>query len=52
MQLNLHSIFTLTQRLFPLLEAAVVRAAGSETAYDDPARVINIGSIDGLRVPP
>ena len=42
--LNLHRVFTLTQQLTPLLEAA-----GSRT--EDPARVIHIGSIDALRVP-
>jgi NAD(P)-dependent dehydrogenase (short-subunit alcohol dehydrogenase family) len=36
--------FFLTRALLPLLEAA--------GTPDDPARVINIGSIDGLRVPP
>ena len=42
MDLNVKSPFFLTQRLLPLLEAA-----GSA---DDYARVINIGSIDGLHV--
>jgi NAD(P)-dependent dehydrogenase (short-subunit alcohol dehydrogenase family) len=41
--LNLKTPFFLTQALLPLLEAAGTR--------DDPARVINIGSIDGLHVP-
>lgn len=41
--LNLQRVFTLTQRLTPLLEAGA--RAG------DPARIINIGSVDGLRVP-
>ena len=40
---NLESVFHLTVGLLPAL-----RAAASE---DDPARVINIGSIDGIRVP-
>ncbi|HTT28562.1 MAG TPA: SDR family oxidoreductase [Solirubrobacteraceae bacterium] len=40
---NLEGIFHLTVGLLPALRAA----AGA----DDPARVINIGSIDGLRVP-
>ena len=42
LNVNLKSPFFLTQKLLPLLEAA-----GS---HDDPARVINIGSIDGLHV--
>ncbi|KID98892.1 short chain dehydrogenase/reductase, partial [Metarhizium majus ARSEF 297] len=41
--LNLQRAFTLTQLCLPLLERA-----GSQ---DDPARVIHIGSIDGVRVP-
>jgi NAD(P)-dependent dehydrogenase (short-subunit alcohol dehydrogenase family) len=42
--LNLKAPFFLTRAFLPLLEAS-----GTQ---DDPARVINIGSIDGLRVPP
>jgi NAD(P)-dependent dehydrogenase (short-subunit alcohol dehydrogenase family) len=42
--LNLKAPFFLTRAFLPLLEAA--------GTHDDPARVINIGSIDGLRVPP
>jgi NAD(P)-dependent dehydrogenase (short-subunit alcohol dehydrogenase family) len=42
--LNLKTPFFLTRAFLPLLEAA--------GTHDDPARVINIGSIDGLRVPP
>lgn len=43
MMLNVQRVFTLTQAVTPLLEKAQ-----SEL---NPARVINIGSIDGLRVP-
>lgn len=43
LNLNLKSVFFLTQSLLPLL-----RAAGT---HDDPARVINTGSIDGLHAP-
>lgn len=43
LDLNLKGVFYLTQALLPLLRAA----ATSES----PARVINIGSIDGLRAP-
>ena len=42
--LDLKAPFFLTRALLPLLEAA--------GTPDDPARVINIGSIDGLRVSP
>jgi NAD(P)-dependent dehydrogenase (short-subunit alcohol dehydrogenase family) len=41
--LNLKSLFFLTRDLLPILEKAATP--------EDPARVINIGSIDGLRVP-
>src|SRR5262252_195470 len=43
MDLNLKSIFFLTRDLLPLLKKAAT--------HSDPARVINIGSIDGLHVP-
>ena len=41
--LNLKAPFLLTRACLPLLRAAATA--------DDPARVINVGSIDGLRVP-
>jgi NAD(P)-dependent dehydrogenase (short-subunit alcohol dehydrogenase family) len=41
--LNLKSVFQLTRRLLPQLEKAA--------SDDDPARVINVGSIDGIQVP-
>ncbi len=41
--LNLKSVFELTRALLPELEAAA--------SAEDPARVINIGSIDGIHVP-
>ena len=44
LELNLKAPFFLTRAMLPLLEAG----AGP----GDPARVINVGSIDGLRVPP
>jgi NAD(P)-dependent dehydrogenase (short-subunit alcohol dehydrogenase family) len=43
LDLNTKSIFLLTRALAPLLEKAATR--------EDPARVINIGSIDGFKVP-
>ncbi len=41
--LNVKAIFHLTRQLRPLLTAAATA--------EDPARVINIGSVDGIRVP-
>lgn len=41
--LNVKGVFHLTKFMLPLLEAAGVE--------DDPARIINIGSIDGLKPP-
>ncbi|CAN5900941.1 SDR family oxidoreductase [soil metagenome] len=43
MDTNVKGVFFLTQRLLPLLEAGATS--------DDPARVINIGSVDGIRTP-
>jgi 2-deoxy-D-gluconate 3-dehydrogenase len=43
MDTNVKGVFFLTQRLLPLLEAA--------GTADDPARVVNIGSIDGIKAP-
>ena len=44
LNLNLKAPFFLTRSFLPLLEAAATE--------DDPARILNVGSIDGLRVPP
>lgn len=41
--LNLHRVFDITRMLTPLLE--------SGASAEDPSRIINIGSVDGLRVP-
>lgn len=43
LDLNVQGVFHLTKFLLPQLRAA--------SAPDDPARVINIGSIDGIQVP-
>lgn len=44
MDTNVKGVFFLTQKLLPNLRAAA--------SHDDPSRVINIGSIDGLHVNP
>ncbi|HVC68975.1 MAG TPA: SDR family NAD(P)-dependent oxidoreductase [Acidimicrobiales bacterium] len=43
LSLNVKGVFHTTKFLLPLLEAA--------SSEDDPARVVNIGSIDGIHVP-
>jgi len=43
LDVNVKAVFALTQALLPALRAAA--------SAEDPARVINIGSIDGLRAP-
>ncbi len=43
MDTNVKGVFFLTQRLLPLLEAGATSG--------DPSRVINIGSIDGIKTP-
>lgn len=49
--LNLHRVFTLTQLLTPLLEKAARPASSPGSEDGIPSRVVNIGSVDGLRVP-
>ena len=43
MDTNVKGVFFLTQKMLPLLEA--------KATNEDPSRVINIGSIDGIRTP-
>jgi NAD(P)-dependent dehydrogenase (short-subunit alcohol dehydrogenase family) len=43
MDTNVKGVFFLTQKLLPLLEAGATA--------EDPARVINVGSVDGIRTP-
>ncbi|HET9692037.1 MAG TPA: SDR family oxidoreductase [Acidimicrobiales bacterium] len=43
LDVNVKAVFALTQALLPLLRAAATP--------DEPARVINIGSVDGIRTP-
>jgi NAD(P)-dependent dehydrogenase (short-subunit alcohol dehydrogenase family) len=46
--INVKAVFHLTQQFLPLLRAA---AGPDGESGEDPARVINVGSIDGMRVP-
>ncbi|MEM9623541.1 MAG: SDR family NAD(P)-dependent oxidoreductase [Pseudomonadota bacterium] len=43
MNTNVKGPFFLTQKLLPLLEAA--------GTFDEPARIVNVGSIDGIKTP-
>jgi len=43
MNTNVKGPFFLTQQLLPLLEAAAT--------FDEPARIVNVGSIDGIKTP-
>ena len=43
MDTNVKGPFFLTQQLLPLLEAAAT--------FEEPARIVNVGSIDGIKTP-
>jgi 2-deoxy-D-gluconate 3-dehydrogenase len=43
MDTNVKGVFFLTQRMLPLLEAGATA--------EDPARIVNIGSVDGIKLP-
>ncbi|KAH9889881.1 NAD-P-binding protein [Cubamyces lactineus] len=49
--LNLQRVFTLTQKCLPLLRAGAEQGGLDGDVYRDPARIINIGSVEGLAVP-
>lgn len=49
--LNLKRVFTLTQKLTPSLLASLPANSPEDGPWQDPARIINIGSVDGIRVP-
>jgi len=44
-------VFTLTQKLLPLLRAGAAQGGQTRDVFNDPARIINIGSVEGLGVP-
>ncbi|KAF8528006.1 NAD-P-binding protein [Hysterangium stoloniferum] len=50
--LNVQRIFTLTQLCLPLLRAAALEGGKNGSSFNDPARIINIGSVEGEHVPP
>ncbi|KAF9229131.1 NAD(P)-binding protein [Gyrodon lividus] len=49
--LNLQRVFTLTQKLLPLLRAGAAQGGRTDTVFNDPSRIINIGSVEGLGIP-
>ncbi|KAK7689972.1 hypothetical protein QCA50_006612 [Cerrena zonata] len=49
--LNVQRVFTLTQKCLPLLRAGATQGGQDGLVYKDPARIINIGSVEGLGVP-
>ncbi|KAG9103482.1 hypothetical protein FRC06_010464 [Ceratobasidium sp. 370] len=49
--LNVQRVFTLTQALLPLLRKAARQGGRTNECWNDPARIINIGSVEGERVP-
>ncbi|OBZ78559.1 Rhamnolipids biosynthesis 3-oxoacyl-[acyl-carrier-protein] reductase [Grifola frondosa] len=52
LMLNVQRVFTLTQKCLPLLRAAARASEMTGNVPNDPARVINIGSVEGEGVPP
>jgi len=44
-------VFTVTQKCLPLLRAAAEQGGRDGSAWNDPSRIINIGSFSGIRVP-
>jgi len=49
--LNLQRVFTLTQKCLPLLRTAANESGKDGESYVDPARIINIGSVEGIMIP-
>jgi len=51
LNLNVQRVFTLTQTCLPLLRAAGEQGGKDGSSFKDPARIINIGSVEGEGVP-
>jgi len=51
LNLNVQRVFTLTQKCLPLLREASVQGGMDGSSFKDPARIINIGSVEGEQVP-
>jgi len=49
--LNVQRVFTLTQLCVPLLREAAEQGGKDAASFRDPARIINIGSVEGEKVP-
>lgn len=49
--LNVQRVFSLTQLCLPLLRNAAEQGGKSDESYLDPARIINIGSVEGISIP-
>ena len=47
--LNLHRVFTLTQKCLPLLRAGAKDGGKEGETYLDPARIINVSNPSGSR---
>jgi NAD(P)-dependent dehydrogenase (short-subunit alcohol dehydrogenase family) len=46
--LNLQRVFTITQKLLPLLRAAALQGGKNDEVYNDPARIINVSHLLSL----
>ncbi|TCD66851.1 hypothetical protein EIP91_000805 [Steccherinum ochraceum] len=49
--LNVQRVFNITQLCLPLLRTAAEQGGKQDEAYLDPARIINIGSVEGIVIP-
>ncbi|KAI0051649.1 NAD(P)-binding protein [Auriscalpium vulgare] len=51
MSLNVHRVFTVTQKCLPLLRRGAAQAGRTNLSWISPARIINIGSVEGIGIP-